>query len=58
MTVLADVALPQVNVLDSTMAYREAEIPKRRSRFFCTGTLPHPIYGGISSRWLHRWPIA
>jgi haloalkane dehalogenase len=37
MTVLADVALPQVNVLDSTMAYREAGDPEAPVALFLHG---------------------
>ena len=58
MKVPYDVVLPQVNVLGSTMAYREAGNPDHLSRFFCTGTRPRRTYGGISSPWLHRWRIA
>jgi hypothetical protein len=49
-----DVVLPQVSVLGSTMAYREAGNPDARSRFFRTRTRPRPTYGGISLRWLHH----
>jgi hypothetical protein len=58
MKVPYDVVLPRLNVLGSTMAYREREIPKRRSRFFCTGTPPRRTYSGISFRWLRRQHIA
>ena len=58
MTVRSDVVLPQVNVLGSTMAYREGGIWRHLSRFFCTGTRPRHTYGGISFRWLHRLRIA
>ena len=58
MTVLSDVVLPKVSVLGSTMAYRKVEIPRHRSRFFCTGTQPRRTFGGISFRWLRRWRIA
>ncbi len=37
MTVLSDVALPQVNVLDSTMAYREAGDPEAPVALFLHG---------------------
>lgn len=37
MTVLADVALPQINVLDSTMAYREAGDPAAPVALFLHG---------------------
>ena len=37
MTVLTDVALPQVNVLGSTMAYREAGNPKAPVALFLHG---------------------
>jgi hypothetical protein len=55
MTVLNDVLLSKLNVLGST---GKRKIPKHRSRFFCRGTRPRHTYGGISSRWLHRWRIA
>ena len=55
MKVPYDVVLPQVSVLGSTMAYREAT---HRSRFFCTGTRPRRTYGGMSFPWLHRQRIA
>jgi hypothetical protein len=58
MTVLSDVALNKVKVLDSTMAYREAGDPEAPVTLFCTGTLPPPIYGGISSRWFRLWLTA
>ncbi len=54
MKVPYDVELPQVNVLGSTMAYREREIPRHRSRSFYMGTRPRRTYGGISFRWLRR----
>ena len=37
MTVLSDVALAQVNVLDSTMAYREAGDPEAPVALFLHG---------------------
>jgi hypothetical protein len=36
MTALSDIALPQLSVLDSSMAYREAGSPAIPLRFFYT----------------------
>ena len=58
MTVLTDVALPQVNVLGSTMAYREAGNHEAPVALSCTGIRPHRTYGVTSFPWLHRWRIA
>lgn len=58
MTVLNDVALRQIAVLDSTMAYREAGNPDSPTALFCTETRLRPTYGGTSSRSLRPWHIA
>jgi len=54
MTALSDIALPQINVLDSTMAYREAGNPKHGWTLFCRETQPRRTDGEISFRWLRR----
>jgi hypothetical protein len=45
MKVPYDVVLPQVSVLGSTMAYREAGNPDATVALFCTGTRPRRTYG-------------
>jgi len=58
MTIPFDVTLPHVNVLGSTMAYREAGDPRHQWRFSCTGIQPRLTYIEIFFRWLHRSRIA
>jgi len=58
MTVLSDVSLPQINVLGTTMAYREAGDREAPVALFSTrGTRPRRTYGGMSCHWLLRWRI-
>jgi len=46
MTTLSDIALPQLNVLDTSMAYREAGSPgATRSRVFYTEIQHRRTYG-------------
>ena len=58
MKVPYDVVLPQVSVLGSTMAYREAGNPDAPVALFLHGTRPRRTYGGMSFPWLHRQRIA
>ena len=58
MTVRSDVVLPQMNVLGSTMAYREAGNPEAPVALLSARARPRRTYGGISFRWLHRRRIA
>ena len=53
MSVLTDVALPQVNVLGSTMAYREAGDREAPVALFLHGNQPRPTFGEMFCRtWL------
>ena len=58
MTVPCDVELPQVSVLGSTMAYRQAGNPDAPAALFLQGTRPRRTYGGMSFPRLHRQRIA
>jgi hypothetical protein len=54
MTTLIDVALPKVNILGSTMAYREAGDRESSVVLFCTGIRPRRTCGGMSFHTLRR----
>ena len=58
MTNVNDVALPQVNILESTMAYREAGDREAPVALFCTEIRPRRTCGGMSFHTLLRWRIA
>jgi hypothetical protein len=58
MTSLIDVALPQVNVLGSTMTYREAGNRDAPVALFLPGIRPRRMCGGMSFHTLRRWHIA